>query len=352
MTRLLVDISAHGFGHLSQATAVVQALKTRRPDVDVTIRCGHPRSVFAARCGFAFDHVHEAVDTGQVMLNATTPDLTATLDAYRATHANWPYTVARSARRLESIRPNLLLADVPYVSLAAATQVGLPAIALCSLNWADVFRAYHPSCARIHSEILAAYNGAERFIQVEPHMPMRDLDNTVSVGPIARRGVPRRALLDAALGLGPDERVALVSLGGLPFELPLHEWPSCPGLHYVIDRPAPPRPDIHAVAATGLDFIDVLACADALVVKLGYGLAVEAAVAQRPMLYLRRGHFPDELSILDWLAGRVPAREITAEQLLQGNLEAPLRQLLADPPGAGANGDGAESAAAIVASYL
>jgi hypothetical protein len=228
----------------------------------------------------------------------------------------------------------------------------VPGIGLCSLNWADVFRTYYPEEARIHAEILAAYAQAKRFIRVAPHMPMEDLSNTVTVGPIGRSAFPRRVDLDTALGIEHGDTVVLVSLGGIPFELPIRDWPGVPGVHWIVDAEAPPRPDVHPLEKTGLTFHEALASADALVVKASYGLAVEAALARRPILYVRRGHFPDEPAILEWIEGRIPAREINLEQLLSGDLEQPLRELLAQPPGVGARATGAAEAAEIILGYL
>jgi hypothetical protein len=352
MPSILVDISAHGFGHLSQSLAVLEQLAAQRADLDFVIRSGHARAVVEARCPVPFEYISEAVDVGQVMINATTPDLQATLGAYRELHADWEKTVDEAARHLEAVGPDLVLADVPYLSLAAAARVGIPGIALCSLNWADIFAAYHPGETRIHAQMREAYAAAERIIQVSPHMPMEDLDNTVRVGPIGRSAFPRRVDLDAALGIAHGNTVVLVSLGGIPFDLPIRDWPSVEGLHWIIDHEPPPRPDVHSLESTGMGFHQALASVDALVIKLSYGLCVEAALAKRPILYVRRGHFPDEPSILEWIEGRIPASEISIEQLLTGELERPLRELLAQPPGVGARATGAREAAEIVLGYL
>ncbi len=352
MAKILVDISAHGFGHLSQALPVVDALATRRPDLEFVIRCGHPRAVVATRCPQPFTYIQEAADVGQVMVDATTPDLGATLAAYQRVHADWPRAVDDAARRLDAIAPDLLLADVPYLGLAAAARSGIRTVAMCSLNWADVLRAYFPDQDTLFGQMIDAYHTAAPFIRVSPHMPMGSLSNTVSVGPIARRGSARRGALNRALGLGEGDIAVLVTLGGIPTTLPIDSWPRVPGLHFIVDREVPPRPDVHRLAETGLDFHDVLASVDALVAKLGYGLSVEAALAGRPLLFVRRGHFPDEPSILDWLRGRIPAREITAERLHRGDIDSPLRALLEMPSGHGAKATGAQEAAAVVLAQL
>ena len=84
----------------------------------------------------------QAADFGLVMKSALDIDLDASAAAYAQLHRDWQQRVAEEVCRLESLEPDLVLADVPYLTLAAATQAAIPAAALCSLNWADIYRHY------------------------------------------------------------------------------------------------------------------------------------------------------------------------------------------------------------------
>jgi hypothetical protein len=47
--------------------------------------------------------------------------------------------VDREARLLAELQPDLVLSDVAYLPLAGAARAGIPALAMCSLNWAELF---------------------------------------------------------------------------------------------------------------------------------------------------------------------------------------------------------------------
>ena len=84
------------------------------------------------------------------------------------------------------MQPDLLLADVPYIGLAAAQRLGVPSVSLCSLNWADIYRHYcgkRQECEAIAVQMLDAYAGAVCFLQPQPSMTMPDLDNRRSIAP-------------------------------------------------------------------------------------------------------------------------------------------------------------------------
>ena len=91
--------------------------------------------------------------------------------AYRQAHTDWASRVDNEARFLASLKPDLVLTNVSYLPLAGAAAAGIPALSLCSLNWADLFDHFFgkESWAKpIHAEMLTAYRSAQAFLQVTP----------------------------------------------------------------------------------------------------------------------------------------------------------------------------------------
>jgi hypothetical protein len=133
---LLVDISAHGFGHVAQTSAVINAL-----DVDglrLTVRSVAPEEVLRRRIRRPFERLPYRQDNGMSMHDALRVDAQASLAWHRALHADFSGRTAEAARELERLAPDLVLSNIPYLSLEAAAACGIPAMAMCSLNWADV----------------------------------------------------------------------------------------------------------------------------------------------------------------------------------------------------------------------
>ena len=328
---LLVDISAHGLGHLAQTAPVLDALRGLLPDLRLTVRSALPRERMALRIGGDFEYVAEARDFGFVMKNAVDIDLAASARRYREFHADWPQRVAAESDWLARHRIDALLSNVAYLPLAAAAEAGIPAVALSSLNWADIFASYfgdEPWAASIHDQILAAYNKARCFLRVSPGLPMADIERRHEIAPVAHLGRRDRTRISQILDLNESERWLLLGMGGMEFRLPVENWPQIPGLNWLVPRNwQVARPDVRGFDLPGLNFIDLLASVDAVISKPGYGTFVEAACSGVPILYVERKDWPETPWFATWLAAHARAAVLTRAQLERGDFVEALHRL-------------------------
>jgi len=353
---LLVDISAHGLGHLAQTAPVLNALASLLPTLRLTVRSALSRQQLARRIGAGFAHVPEARDFGFVMRNAVDIDLAASAQRYRDAHADWPQRVAAEAAWLREHGVDALLSNVAYLPLAAAAEVRIPAAGMCSLNWADLFAHYfdHEAWAmEIHAQMLAAYNAATGFLCVTPGLPMADLLHRHDVAPIARLGRRDRAHVAQLLGLKQEERWILLAMGGMEFRLPVEEWPLTPGLNWLVPGAWKiRRDDVRSFDQADLDFSDLLASVDAVVTKPGYGTFVEAACSGIPILYLQRDDWPETRHLAAWLGTHARAEMLTRERLLGGDFIEALDRLRHAPAPAAPPAGGADEAARLLVTIL
>ena len=356
MPHLLVDLSFHGFGHIAQTAPVVNALAAQRPDLRITLRSGAPRELLAQRFQSDFALIPKALDFGMVMADAVAVKVAESAAAYRDFHRDWAGRIAREAEELAALAPDLLFANVPYLSLAAADRAGIPAVAMCSLNWADIYAHYCrglPEAGEIHGQMLAAYNTSAAFLRPEPGMPMSGLKGVRPIGAIARAGTPHRAEIDARLGLAPGDRLVLIAMGGVAFRLPLEQWPRLPGVRWLVQsswRVA--HPDVVELEALDMDFTDLLASCDALLTKPGYGSFAEAACNGVPVLYLDRKDWPEAPYLVEWLQRHGRCLEVERAALQSGELAGSLEELWSLPPAAPVKPAGIAQAAGFLAARL
>ena len=298
MKHLLVDISAHGYGHIAQTAPVVNELVRRAPDLRVTVRSAASLDFLQSRFKCAFDHHAVALDFGMAMVNAVEVDVARSLTNYRDYHRDWDTKVQVAADEMRALQPDLLFANVPYLSLAAAQAAQIPAVAMCCLNWADIYRHYAPQnaeSAAIHAQILAAYNSAYTFLKVQPTMPMSNLSNARAIAPIAQLGRKQREYLVKQCGLDASVRLVLVAMGGIDYRLNMEYWPRIQGVRWLIPQAWNiQRDDTIDMEALGMSFSDLLASSDAVLTKPGYGTFAEAACSGVPVLYVSRGEWPEQ----------------------------------------------------------
>lgn len=338
---LLVDISAHGLGHLAQTAPVLNALRPLLPGLRLSLRTDVPLARLRARVEGEFEHIAEARDFGFVMHNAVDIDRAGSSQRYREFHADWTHRVAAEADELRRRQVDAVLSNAAYLPLAAAAEVGIPAVGMSSLNWADMFAHYFGSeawAAPIHAQILNAYNAATAFLCFSPGLPMRDFRRRTTLGPVAGIGRHDRGYFSRLLGLDESRRWLLVAMGGMDFPLATEHLPSRPDVCWLL--PGSPaafaRGDLRGFDPAEARFADLLASVDAVITKPGYGTFVEAACAGTPIVYLERDDWPETPYFAAWLAHHGRAAAIGRETLLAGTfmttLEALWRQPAPVPP--------------------
>lgn len=332
MLNLFVDISSHGFGHLAQTAPLLNALTAQQP-CRLTIRCAHPRVILSARIQAPFTHIQASSDFGFVMRNALTIDLDASALRYRDQHQQWPQRLAHDCALIQGLQPDLVLSNVSPLPLAAAAEVGIPSLAFCSLNWADLFTHYFGGnewADHIEATLLGAYASARHFVCLTPGMAMPRLPNLRLGGIIAAHGLPDRATWAQRLTAPFDKRWLLIALGGIEHRLPVESWHIPADVHLLVPTTWGVRHP--ACSSYGADhFTDLLATTDVVLTKPGYGTFAECAVNGRPVLYLPRPDWPEQLALIDWLHEHGRALSTSETQLAGLGLGRLVDDLVARP---------------------
>ncbi len=327
MPRLVVSISGHGFGHVAQTAPVLNLLHERMPGLHVTVRSAVPAGHLRSRIHAPFIHLESEGDIGMVMSSALDVCAAESCAAYREFHANWHARVAAEAALLRELKTDFVFSNVGYLPLAGAQQAAIPNAALCSLNWADIYRCYCGDNA-IAAQIHDCYAGADAFLRATPGMAMDDLPNLVPVAPIAATGTNRRAELNRRLKLSVDEKLVLVSLGGIASRIPIERWPRITGVRWLVQQSwQVEHPDAVILETLQMNFNDLLASSDVLICKPGYGSFVEAACSGVPVLYVSRADWPESPALIEWLQQHCSCREVSRDALERGDVAGALKEL-------------------------
>ncbi len=332
---LLVCITAHGFGHAAQTVPVLNALHALVPEVRITLRSQVPLSYLRERLTAPFQYLRAGGDIGLLMSSALDVRVSATAAAYQHLHRDWGLRVSIEAHRLREIAPDFVLSNVGYLPLAGAHRAGIPCAGMSSLNWGDIYAHYCGAISgtyRIAEDIRLSYANAHAFLRLTPGLPMPGLHNLLDIDPIAHLGRDRRDEIRAHAGLGQDEKLVLISLGGIDNKLVIDRWPRIPGVRWLVQANwHSAHPDALVLEALDMPFSDVLASADALLCKPGYGSFVEAACAGVPMLYVSRPDWPETPCLKQWLAQHGIGLEISRTSLTTGGFAQELQTLWQSP---------------------
>jgi len=349
---LVVSVSGHGFGHVAQTAPILNALYQHIPQLRLTVRSSVPISHLRSRIHVPFDHLPSEGDIGMVMSSSIDVRVEESRTAYWDFHFDWDTRIVNEARLLRELKADLILSNVGYLPLAGARRANIPNVALCSLNWADIYQHY---CGEdgISAQIHDCYANADAFLRATPGMAMTNLANLVPVAPIAAVGENRRDALNRKLHLSRDEKLVLISMGGITSRLPIETWPKIEGVRWLVQQSWQiAHPDAIILESLQMDFNDLLASSDALLCKPGYGSFVEAACYGTPVLYVSRADWPESPALITWLQQHGRCCEITPDDLKQGKIAAALKEILNAAPPEPFISTGAEQVASLLADML
>jgi len=342
MSHLVVSISGHGYGHVAQTAPILNLLLERIPQLRLTVRSSVPLAHLRSRIHTTFEHLPSHGDIGMVMSSALDVCADDSRAVYRTFHADWDARVADEARLLRELGADAVFSNVGYLPLAGAQSAGIANAALCSLNWFDIYRHYAGNDATA-AQIYACYANADAFLRATPGMTMETLPNLVEIAPVADVGHDRRDELARHLRLSKDEKLVLVSMGGITSRLPIERWPRIDGVRWLVQKNwQVDHPDAIVLESLAMSFGDLLASSDVLLCKPGYGSFVEAACSGTSVLYVSRPDWPESPALTEWLQQHGVCREVSREQLQNGNIAQDLCALwsapqVTPPPANGAN---------------
>lgn len=345
MPHLVVSITGHGFGHVAQTAPILNRLQELMPELRITLRSTVPLAHLRSRIHAPFELLRSEGDIGMAMSSALDVCVEESRAAYRAFHADWEARVADEARLLHELGADLVFSNVGYLPLAGAQRAGIPNAAMCSLNWFDIYRHY---CGEdeIAAQICGCYANADAFLHTTPGMAMDYLPNLMPVAPIAAVDGNRREELNRRLRLSHEERLVLVSMGGIASRLPVERWPRIAGVRWLVQSSwQVAHPDAVEIESLQMSFGELLASCDGLLCKPGYGSFVEAAYSGVPVLYVDRNDWPEAPALVEWLKRYGHCREITREALERGDIAGELASLWNLPRLAQSRPEGIEQAA-------
>jgi hypothetical protein len=354
-------ISSHGFGHAARDIEVLNEIGGRRPDVRLVVRTSVPRSFFDASLRVPIELQVADTDTGLAQIDSLRIDEDETARRAAAFYANFAARVDAEAAILRGEGASLVVADIPPLALAAAARAGIPSIALANFTWDWIYRAY-PQFDRLAPGIVgtlsAAYADATRALRLPLHGGFETVRKVEDIGFIARMSRRGRDEARRAIGVSAAEPVVLASFGGHnlglnydaiaranPFRVIVtdHEYPHPAAAKTLI------RLTVPELGQRGLHYADLIAAADAVVGKPGYGIVSECIANRTAFLYTLRSRFAEQEVFVRQMPALLRCREISRDDLVAGRWQAPVDALLAQPaPQIQSATDGASMAAAAI----
>lgn len=358
MPHIAAYVTGHGFGHATRMAAIVGALAERVPDLQVTVVSTVPEWLFGLNLAVPFSYRARALDVGVVQEDSIRLNIRATLEAYGALLAGQAALVEEEAALLRQARVQLVVADIPPAAFPIARRAGVPGVGIGNFSWDWIYADYvrdFPSGAPVVEAIRAAYGQADLFLRLPFHGPCDAFPVVRDLPLVARRARRPREEARRRLGLSDARPVVLLSFGGFDIQgIDFGRVERLDAFQFLSTQPLPRQiRNVRVADMDGLRYEDVVAQADAVITKPGYGIVSECLVNRVPVLYTDRGRFAEYACLVEGLRRFGVCRFIDNADLLAGNWREALEDLLAQPqhwPALPA--DGARTAAGILHDLL
>ena len=334
-------VSGHGFGHASRDIELIRELCARRADARVIVRTSVPRWLFAPIEGRAVEVQAIDTDTGLVQHDSLTFDEEETARQAARFFAGFDRRVAIEAELIRGVRADLVVGDIPPLAFAAAAAAGVPSLAIANFTWDWIYGVY-AAFDRLAPDVIPAsrraYATATRALRLPLHGGFEPMEAVTRDIPfIARRSTRDREETRRMLGLSGDRPIVLPSFGGYGVDLPMDALRRSG--RFTILEPVRTPPD-------GLRYEDLVAAADVVVSKPGYGIVSECVANGTALLYTSRGRFIEYDLFVAEMPRIVRCEYLSQDDLFAGRWADAIDALLAQPaPPERAAIDGAEVAA-------
>ena len=298
-------------------------------------------------------------DTGIVQSSSVEHDDAATVDAALAFYEGYDARVNDEAAVLHDADVQLIVGDVPPLAFDVASALGTPAVAIANFTWDWIYET-HPGFEERAPHVLDLIRRAYRKAALALELPFGAgfsvFPRVRQVPLVARRPTKSRAATRAHFGLPPSGRVALLSFGG--YGLPSLDLSAidCRG-DWTIATTDRTGTDVvpHTIRVPedsftdDLRYEDLVAAADVVVTKPGYGIIAECIASNTAMLYTSRGSFREYDLLVAEMPRYLRCGFISQSDLFRGRWREALESLLVQPAPTGTMAlDGAE----VVASML
>jgi len=351
---LVAYVSGHGFGHSVRTATVLGALRALDPALRIAVVTAGPEWLFREAIGPSLAFRAERADVGLIQEGALVIDTAATLAACEAFAREMPARVEREAAWLRGMGARVVVGDIPPLAFLAGARAGVPAIGVSNFSWDWIYRhlaRHEPGLHAAADAAAAAYAQAANLLQLPFAGDLSAFPRRTPVPLVVRRAAVAREEGRRRLGLGTATAV-LLSFGGLG--LRSLEFSALSGMRSFefLSEPTgsetPPNVRVLSLAdlaVHGMTYLDLVAAADVVVTKPGYGIVTDAIACRTRMVYTERGDFPEYPILVEEMPRWLPAVHVSNADLLAGRLQPALEAVLAMPFPAPPRMDGAEVAA-------
>jgi hypothetical protein len=327
-------ISPHGFGHAARACSVMQSVHDIRPAVTFEVFTTVPSWFFEDSLSAPFAYHPLVTDVGMVQQSPLQEDLSATIERLNHFLPFEPPLIARLSEQIEQLGCQLVICDIAPMGILVARHAGIPSVLIENFTWDWIYQGYGNRSEQIarHVDYLrSVFDAADHHIQTEPVCEYRQAD--LVTPPACRKVRTSRNEIRKQLGISPDKKAVLITMGGIEVQFGFAEaLRSQSDVTFVLPGTIQSKEltDNLVLLPHHSPFFhpDLVNASDGIVGKLGYSTVAEVYHAGVPFGYVSRRHFPESEILARYVDREMSSLAITESGFSAGTWVNKVPQLL------------------------
>ncbi len=330
--RIAYYITPHGFGHAVRSVQVIRQLLELAPALEIAVVSDLPEFLLARIKGSSLSIRKKRLDIGLVQRDSIQFDLDATRRILASLHHHRNVLLAEEVHFLQTQGILAVVSDIPFIPLAAASRVGIPAIGISNFTWDWIYAAYASSDPRwspLVDWIRKSYQKCDLFLQLPMHGDCSACPSVRDVPLVARQARRNREETRSILQLPPDQEVYLISFAYLELgEAAQKRVQDIAEAVFLYKHPL----SYHfgngiCLDGLSLSFEDVVAAVDGVITKPGYGIVTDCLAHGTSIIYTDRGFFPEYDILVREMAEHLATVYLSSQDLYAGRWKSAIERL-------------------------
>ena len=329
---LYVATTDHGFGHTTRTAAVVAEIQALAPEIGIIMVTTAPQWLLRQYLTNDFIHRKCALDVGVIQSDSLTVDKRATLQQLIELRSQEEAIVAKEVEFIGNHQVDLVLGDIPPLSVKIAHEAGIPCWMTSNFGWDFIYRDWGSQFNDMSDWITQLYRNCDHLLRIPFHEPMKAFSKVTDVG--LTGGVPRHSsdALKARFEINETakQRVLLTFGGGGVNQIPYQNLHSFPETQFItFDQDAPSISNLLKITDTQYKPVDFMPLCNCVISKPGYSTFAEVSRLNIPVVSITREDFAESRPLLEGIKSQVPHRILEPDEFFRGNwqfLNKPLTQ--------------------------
>ncbi len=341
--KILFYISGHGFGHATRMAAIMGQLAEIMPEVHIYIRAMVGRNLFDFLPDGCLTYNPTRCDVGVVERDLFSQDIDETLRQNQTFYRTMDEFASREAEYVRESGVSVIVSDIPPSASLIGYRSGVPVIGVTNFTWDFIFQDYvrlNPGFLPLVELFRKTYAHTRLLLRLPFHHEMSEFSHVEDIPLVVRPCLSDRNTTLRRLKLDPQDRrrkvlVALRMKNVLPPETLSRLFNDLSTVYILTESTFLGERDNVRVLSQDWrpwEFPDILRSCDAVISKLGYGIASECIAYHIPLLYIPRFDFAEFQYLREGIEGFVPASCMTESEFASGIWDGKITDLLDHSP--------------------